>query len=66
MQYMKSLDPYYDDSFAQFKGQLVTFWEFTSGIRPELAKIAIQIHEICVNSESVERLWSSIGYLHTN
>ncbi|EXX70878.1 hypothetical protein RirG_083560 [Rhizophagus irregularis DAOM 197198w] len=44
---MKSLDPYYDDSFAQFKGQLVTFWEFTSGIRPELAKIAIQIHEIC-------------------
>ncbi|CAB4419113.1 unnamed protein product [Rhizophagus irregularis] len=62
----KCLDPYDDDSFAQFKGQLVTFWEFTSGIGPELAKVAIRIHGICVNSASVERLWSSMGYLHTN
>ena len=66
MQYIKGLDPYDDDSFAQFQGQLVNFWEFTSSIGPELAKIAIRIHGICVNSASVERLWSSMGYLHTN
>ncbi len=66
MQYMKGLDPYDDDSFAQFQGQLIDFWEFTSGIGSELAKVAIRIHGICVNSASVERLWSSMGYLHTN
>ena len=32
MQYMKGLDPYDDDSFAQFQGQLIDFQEFTSGI----------------------------------
>ena len=36
------------------------------GIGPELAKVAIHIHGICVNSASVERLWSSMGFFHTN
>jgi hypothetical protein len=36
------------------------------GIGPELAKVAIHIHGICINSASVERLWSSMGFLHTN
>ncbi|GBB85266.1 hypothetical protein RclHR1_11820007 [Rhizophagus clarus] len=66
VQYIKELDPYDDNSFTQFQGRLVDFWEFTSGIGPELAKIAIRIHGICVNFASVERLWSSMGYLHTN
>ncbi|CAG8805627.1 561_t:CDS:2, partial [Dentiscutata erythropus] len=60
------LNPYNDDSFNHFQDELVNFWEFTSAIRFELAKVAIRIHRICVNSVFVERLWSSIGYLYTN
>ena len=59
-------DPYDTDSFNQFKGNLVDFWKSTSGIGLELACVAVRIHGICVNSASVERLWSSMGYLHTN
>ncbi|CAB4399228.1 unnamed protein product [Rhizophagus irregularis] len=66
IKYKREEDPYDMDSFNQFKGNLVDFWESTSGIGPELARVAVQIHGICVNSASVERLWSSIGYLHTN
>ena len=54
------------DSFNHFRGNLVDFWDSTIGIGPELARVAIRIHGICVNSASVERLWSSIGYLYTN
>ncbi|CAI2195840.1 14097_t:CDS:2, partial [Funneliformis geosporum] len=32
----------------------------TIGIGPELAHVVIRIHGICVNSASVERLWSNI------
>ncbi|RIA85687.1 hypothetical protein C1645_830413 [Glomus cerebriforme] len=54
------------DSFNQFRGNLVDFWNSTIGIGSELACVAIHIHGICVNSTSVERLWSSMSYLHTN
>jgi len=66
IKYKRMQDPYDMDSFNQFKGNLVDFWESTNGIGPELARVAIRIHGICVNSASVERLWSSMGYLHTN
>jgi hypothetical protein len=66
VKYKRKEDPYDDDSFAQFKNNLIDFWESTSGIGPELASIAIHIYGICVNSASVERLWSSMGFFHTN
>ncbi|CAB4415694.1 unnamed protein product [Rhizophagus irregularis] len=64
--YKRAEDPYDMDSFNQFRGNLVDFWDSTIGIGPELARVAIRIHGISVNSASVERLWSSMGYLHTN
>lgn len=64
--YRRGNDPYDDNSFLQFKGNVVNFWESTIGVGPELAKVAIHIHSVCVNSASVERLWSSMGYFHTN
>ena len=66
IKYKREEDPYDMDSFNQFKNNLVDFWESTSGVGPELARIATHIHGICVNSASVERLWSNMGYLHTN
>ncbi|CAJ0838801.1 1871_t:CDS:2, partial [Entrophospora sp. SA101] len=64
--YRRGNDPYDYDSFLQFKGNVLNFWESTIGVGPELAKVAIRIHAVCVNSASVERLWSSMGYFHTN
>jgi len=64
--YKKSEDPYDLETFLQFNGNLVDYWDSTAGIGPELAKVAIHIHGVCVNSASVERLWSSMGFFHTN
>jgi hypothetical protein len=64
--YKQGEDPYDLETFLQFKGNLVNYWDSTAGIGPELAKVAIHIHGVCVNSASVERLWSSMGFLHTN
>jgi len=64
--YKQGDDPYNLETFLQFKGNLVNYWDSTAGIEPELAKVAMHIHSICVNSASVERLWSSMGFLHTN
>ena len=64
--YKREDDLYDNDSFLQFRGNVLDFWESTMEIGPELAKVATHIHGICVNSASVERLWSSIGYFHTN
>jgi hypothetical protein len=66
IKYKRGEDPYDHNSFLQFKNNLVDFWESTIGIGPELAQIAIHIYGICVNSASVERLWSSMGFFHTN
>lgn len=64
--YKRGDDPYDNDSFLHFQGNVFNFWESTMGIGQELAKVAIRIHSICVNSASVERLWSSMGFFHTN
>ncbi|EXX66655.1 hypothetical protein RirG_121730 [Rhizophagus irregularis DAOM 197198w] len=64
--YKHGEDPYDLETFSQFKGNLVNYWDSTAGIGPELAKVAIHIHGVCINSASVERLWSSMGFLHTN
>ena len=48
--YKRGTDPYDNDSFLQFQGNVLDFWESTMGIGPELAKVAIHIHGICVNS----------------
>src|SRR6185369_3792179 len=64
--YRRGNDPYDYDSFLQFKGNVLNFWESTIGVGPELANVAICIHAVCVNSASVEQLWSSMGYFHTN
>lgn len=64
--YKKGGDPYDLETFLQFKDNLIDYWDSTAGIGPELAKVAIHIHGVCVNSASVERLWSSMGFFHTN
>ncbi|CAG8803419.1 9539_t:CDS:2, partial [Cetraspora pellucida] len=66
IKYKQEIDPYDSESFKQFKGNLMDFWESTEGVGPELARAAIHVHGICINSASVECLWSSMGLLHSN
>ncbi|CAB5381510.1 unnamed protein product [Rhizophagus irregularis] len=54
--YKRGDDPYDDDSFLQFRGNVLNFWESTMGIGQELAKVAIRIHSICVNSASHKKV----------
>jgi hypothetical protein len=54
--YKQGEDPYDLETFLQFKGNLVNYWDSTAGIGPELAKVAIHIHGVCVNSAFVKRL----------
>ena len=35
------------------------------GDHKELAAVALKIFGMCVNAASVERMWSSMGFLHT-
>ncbi|CAG8568574.1 16392_t:CDS:2 [Cetraspora pellucida] len=58
IKYKKEIDPYNIDSFKHFKENLIDFWEFTNGMGPELAKVAIRIHGTCVNSASPKKVFA--------
>ncbi|GES89019.1 ribonuclease H-like domain-containing protein [Rhizophagus clarus] len=59
------VEPFNDETFEQF-GDDVFFWSFVEGEYSELGAVALKIFGICVNAASVERMWSSMGFLHTN
>jgi hypothetical protein len=60
--YKRGDDLYDNDSFLQFQGNVLDFWESTMEIGSELVKVAIHIYGIYVNFASVERLWSSMDF----
>ncbi|CAG8808787.1 22777_t:CDS:2 [Cetraspora pellucida] len=58
--------PFDDESFDNFDKDIIKYWKFVSrGRASELANIALRIYSICVNSASVERLFSTMGFFHT-
>ncbi|RHZ78897.1 hypothetical protein Glove_155g143 [Diversispora epigaea] len=42
------------------------YWNFANASTNELGFVACRIFGICVNAASVERLWSCMGFLHSN
>ena len=52
-------------TFNQLNGNILDFWELAKGQAPELSRFALHLYGICVNSASVERLWSTMGFLHS-
>ncbi|CAG8724761.1 4217_t:CDS:2, partial [Dentiscutata erythropus] len=48
------------ESYNQFDENIFDFWDIAKGITPELAQLALQLFAICINSASVERLWSAM------
>ncbi|GBC46508.2 ribonuclease H-like domain-containing protein [Rhizophagus irregularis DAOM 181602=DAOM 197198] len=57
--------PFDDASISQFKNDIHRYWCWVRSAYPEIGTVAARIFGICVNAASVERLWSSMGFLHT-
>ncbi|PKK62930.1 hypothetical protein RhiirC2_789643 [Rhizophagus irregularis] len=64
--YRQKIEPFDDETFGQFGGDVFKFWKYIEGDYKELASIALRIFGICVNAASVERMWTSMGFLHMN
>nr|CAG8525534.1 857_t:CDS:2 [Entrophospora candida] len=57
--------PYSNDIFNQYKRNLLLYWSSLSRDNNELAKLACHVFGMCVNSASVERLFSKMKLIHT-
>ncbi|CAB4436770.1 unnamed protein product [Rhizophagus irregularis] len=65
VKFKKGRYPFDPASIEQFGEDIMSFWESCSGHAPELSRFALHIYGICVNAASVERLWSTMGFIHT-
>src|SRR6185437_2476257 len=63
--YQRKVFPFDYETYDQFNENIVDFWDSAKGLAPELSRLALQLFGICINSASVERLWSTMGFLHT-
>ncbi|CAG8839262.1 6646_t:CDS:2, partial [Racocetra persica] len=46
-------------------GDIILWWSHNSGTAPELSRIACQLYGMCITTASVERLFSTMGFLHS-
>ena len=65
LSYQRENFPFNLETYNQFDGNIIDFWESTVGLTEELSYFALRLFGICINSASVERLWSNMGFLHT-
>jgi hypothetical protein len=63
--FRKSLYPFDKQAINQFEDDVLGFWGYVFPLTKELGYVAQRIFGICINAASVERLWSSMGFLHT-
>ena len=63
--YRVKKSPFDDETFEQFGDNVLAYWHYCSTVCKELGFIATKIFSVCVNSASVERLFSNMGFLHT-
>ena len=60
--YRKQDFPFNNISLKQFRNGVLGFWDFTSAYAPDLSAFSTKIYAICINTASVERLFSSMGF----
>ncbi len=58
--------PFDETTWNQFSGDIYRYWCFAGASTEELGLVANRIFGICTNAAAVERLWSCMGFLHTN
>jgi len=64
--YRVKKSPFNNDTFEQFGEDILAYWYYCSTMCKELGFVATKIFSICINSASVERLFSSMGFLYTS
>ncbi|RHZ56075.1 hypothetical protein Glove_406g119 [Diversispora epigaea] len=57
--------PFDDATYEQFDKDVLRFWQYCAQDSKELGAVALKIFGICINTASVERMWSSMGFLHS-
>lgn len=65
IKFKKEKYPFDSLTVEQFGDDIMNFWESCSGYTPELSRFALHLYGICVNATSVERLWSTMGFIHS-
>jgi len=65
LSYQREVFPFDHNTYIQFNENIINFWKSAKGMASELFQLALHLFSICVNSASIERLWSSMGFLHT-
>ncbi|CAB4374463.1 unnamed protein product [Rhizophagus irregularis] len=63
---LKTRFPFNNMLLKQFCNGVLGFWDFTSAYALDLSAFSTKIYAICINTASVERLFSSMGFFHTN
>jgi hypothetical protein len=63
--YKENFFPFNESSLLELEKTPLDYWLFLSDSTPELSQLATKLFSICVNSASCERLFSSMGFLHT-
>ncbi|GES75581.1 ribonuclease H-like domain-containing protein [Rhizophagus clarus] len=62
--YRQKIEPFNNEILEQFGDDAFKFWGYVQGDYKELAAVALKLFGMCVNAASVERMWSSMGFLH--
>jgi len=65
VKFKKCQYPFNSSTVKQFGEDIMSFWESCSGHTPELSQFALHLYGVCVNAASVERLWSTMSFIHT-
>ncbi|GES96019.1 ribonuclease H-like domain-containing protein [Rhizophagus clarus] len=63
--YRQKIEPFNNETLEQFGDDAFKFWGYVQGDYKELAAVALKLFGMCVNAASVERMWPSMGFLHT-
>ncbi len=63
--FRQKVEPFNNETFEQFGYDAFKFWGYVEGDYKELAAVALKFFGMCVNAASVERMWSSMSFLHT-
>jgi hypothetical protein len=63
--YRQKKYPYNDITARQFNNDILGFWNHVCGYSKELYRVAERIFSIAVTTASLERLFSTMGWLHS-